>query len=67
MARFTPESVMGMIWQEYWTKHELASKEPEEIQKEYVKFCKHYKITAPCWEPIEPYPVPSDNLNNTVQ
>jgi hypothetical protein len=59
MARFTPESIMGQIWKDYWTRQDLASKEPDEIQKEYVKFCRHFKINAPCWVPIEPYPVPS--------
>lgn len=50
---------MGKIWKNYWIEKDLASKEPEEIQKEYVKFCRHFKINAPCWVPIEPYPVPS--------
>jgi hypothetical protein len=50
---------MGKLWKGHWTEKDLASKEPDEIQKEYVKFCRHFKITAPCWVPIEPYPVPS--------
>jgi hypothetical protein len=62
MVRFTPESIMGKIWKQFWIKNDLGNKEPEEIQNEYVKFCRDFKITAPCWEPIEPYPVP-DNLN----
>lgn len=62
MARFTPESIMGMLWEEFWITNDLGNKEPEDIQKEYVKFCRHYKITAPCWKRIEPYPVPN-NLN----
>ena len=56
---FKPESIMGQIWKNYWTEKELASKEPEEIQKEYEKFCRHLRINVPCWEPIGPYPVPS--------
>ena len=56
---FKPESIMGQIWKNYWTEKELASKEPEEIQKEYEKFCRHFRINIPCWEPIGPYPVPS--------
>lgn len=59
MPRFAPESIMGMLWKEHWDKLELNAKEPDEIQKEYVKFCRKYKITAPCWKPIEPYPVPT--------
>jgi len=59
MARFTPESIMGKIWKAHWTEKDLVSKEPDEIQKEYVAFCRRYKITAPCWVPIEQYPVPS--------
>jgi hypothetical protein len=49
---------MGLIWQENWESKKLAEQEPAEIQKEYVKFCRLYKINVPCWEPIEPYPVP---------
>ena len=59
MARFTPTSIMGLMWRDHWNQNELESKEPTEIQKEYVAFCRRYKITAPCWEPIEPYPVPT--------
>jgi hypothetical protein len=60
MSRFTPDSIMGKIWKGHWTKNDLVSKEPDEIQKEYVKFCRYYRINAPCWEPIEPYPVPDE-------
>ena len=59
MVRFTSDSIVGQIWKLYWTEKDLASKEPEEIQKEYVAFCRRYRINAPCWEPIEPYPVPT--------
>jgi len=59
MVRFTPTSIMGLMWKDYWNQNELSSKEPEEIQKEYEKFCRRYKINAPCWEPIGPYPVPT--------
>ena len=59
MVRFTPDSIAGKLWKLYWTEKDLASKEHEEIQKEYVAFCRRYRINAPCWEPIEPYPVPS--------
>ena len=59
MVRFTPDSIAGKLWKLYWTEKDLASKEPEEIQKEYVAFCRRYRINAPCWEPIEPYPVPA--------
>ena len=59
MALFTPESIMGLIWKDYWNKKELGTKEPDEIQKEYVKFVRHFKIPAPCWKPIGPYPVPT--------
>jgi len=59
MSCFAPDSIMGHIWKEHWNKNELSSKEPEEIQKEYEKFCRRYKINAPCWEPIGPYPVPT--------
>jgi hypothetical protein len=58
MSRFTPESIMGQMWKEFWDKNELGTKEPDEIQAEYTKFCRRYKINVPCWEPIEPYPVP---------
>ena len=58
MSRFMPDSIMGKIWKEHWNQKDLGSKEPEEIQKEYEKFCRHYKINAPCWKPIGPYPVP---------
>jgi len=58
IPRFTPDSIMGKIWKEHWNQKELGSKEPEEIQKEYEKFCRHFKINVPCWEPIGPYPVP---------
>jgi hypothetical protein len=47
------------MWKAYWTQKDLGSKEPEEIQKEYVAFCRRFKINAPCWVRIEPYPVPS--------
>jgi hypothetical protein len=50
---------MGRVWKEHWNQNELGSKEPEEIQKEYEKFCRRYKINVPCWEPIGPYPVPT--------
>ena len=50
---------MGLMWKEHWNQNELGSKKPEEVQKEYVAFCRRYKITAPCWKPIGPYPVPS--------
>ena len=49
---------MGLMWKEHWNQNELGSKEPEEIQKEYERFCRHYKINTPCWEPIGPYPIP---------
>ena len=55
---FTPDSIMGLIWQENWESKKLAEKDPDDIQKEYVRFCLEYKIHAPCWEPIGPYPVP---------
>ena len=55
---FTPESIMGLIWQENWESKKLAELEPAEIQTEYVRFCRYYKINAPCWAPIGPYPVP---------
>ena len=55
---FTPDSVMGLIWQENWESKKLAEREPAEIQTEYEKFCRHYKINVPCWAPIGPYPVP---------
>jgi hypothetical protein len=50
---------MGKIWKNYWTEKDLASKEPTEIQNEYERFCRRYKINVPCWEPIGPYPVPT--------
>jgi hypothetical protein len=56
---FKPDSIIGQVWKEHWAQNELGSKEPEEIQKEYEKFCRHYRINVPCWEPIGPYPVPS--------
>jgi hypothetical protein len=59
MHCFAPESIMGLMWKDHWTKNELSSKEPEEIQKEYERFCRRYKINVPCWEPIGPYPVPT--------
>jgi len=34
---------MGQIWKEHWAKNELGSKEPDEIQREYVKFCRKYR------------------------
>jgi hypothetical protein len=55
MAGFTSDSIMGQIWKNYWIEKDLRSKEPEEIQKEYVAFCRRYRINAPCWETIGPY------------
>ena len=66
MPRFAPDSIMGLIWKETWDKLELSTKEPDEIQKEYVNFVRKYKITAPCWVPIEPYPVPSISEPNEL-
>jgi hypothetical protein len=59
MVRFAPDSIAGEMWKAYWTQKDLGSKEPEEIQKEYVAFCRRFKFNAPCWVRIEPYPVPS--------
>ena len=58
MDRFTPDSIMGLIWEENWKKKELGSNDTWEIQKEYVNFCRKFRINAPCWEPIGPYPLP---------
>lgn len=49
---------MGLIWQDHWESKKLGEQEPVEIQKEYERFCHHYRINIPCWEPIGPYPVP---------
>ncbi|BAT22552.1 hypothetical protein [Yellowstone lake phycodnavirus 3] len=59
MDLFTPDSFVGKMWKNYWTKNDLGSKEPVEIQKEYERFCRTCRINVPCWEPIGPYPTPS--------
>lgn len=58
MALFHPDSIFGQIWEEIWENNKLGDKEPSEIQIEYEKFCRHFKINVPCWEPIGPYPIP---------
>jgi hypothetical protein len=58
--RFTPDSVMGQLWKDVWKHKELGNRVPLDIQNEYINFCRKFKITEPCWEPIEPYPVPKN-------
>lgn len=58
-GRFTPDSIMGMLWKKEWEDKKLGS-DYDVTQEAYCHFCRKHRI-APCWEPYGPYPVPPES------